>query len=74
MGQVDSLQRLQGLLTDLFQLADSADLDFGIYRVLNLKRKQVEEFISDRLPKIVAEAFAQYAAADRVSIRTSFCG
>jgi adenine-specific DNA-methyltransferase len=34
-----------------------ADLDFGIYRILNYKRKQVEEFITHRLSQIVDEAF-----------------
>lgn len=67
MVQGNSLQRLQDLLTELFQLKDTADLEFGIYRVLNLKRKQVEGFIGDRLPKIVAEAFEKYAAADRAT-------
>jgi len=58
------LEKFQELLRELFQLKDAAELDFGIYRILNLKRTQVEEFISDRLPAIVEEAFAQYASAN----------
>ncbi len=50
------LERFQGLLRELFQF-DCQDLDFGIYRVLNYKRKQIEEFITTRLPQHVDEAF-----------------
>lgn len=62
-----NLKRFQDLLRTLFQF-DCADLDFGIYRILNYKRKQVEEFISERLPQIVDEGFAQYAAADKEAV------
>ena len=31
-------QKLQRLLSELFQF-DSADLDFGIYRIMNLRRE-----------------------------------
>ena len=59
-----TLTKLQQLLQELFQF-DCQELDFGIYRVLNEKRKQVERFINERLPETVDEAFADYAAADR---------
>ena len=64
----DPLARMQQLLRDLFQF-DCQDLDFGIYRVLNLKRRQIEEFIDDGLPQTVAEAFARYAETDREAAR-----
>jgi len=63
----NSLARFQNLLRQLFQF-DCADLDFGIYRILNYKREQVEGFITTRLPQIVDEAFAEYAAADRTAL------
>ncbi|MBM3858161.1 MAG: site-specific DNA-methyltransferase [Verrucomicrobia bacterium] len=59
--------RMQELLRELFQF-DCQDLDFGIYRVLNYRRKQIEEFIGTRLPQVVDEAFAQYAAADKAAV------
>ncbi|MFA0759851.1 MAG: hypothetical protein NOOUEUKL_002535, partial [Candidatus Fervidibacter sp.] len=59
-----ALEKFQDLLRQLFQF-DCADLDFGIYRILNYKRKQVEEFITHRLPQIVDEAFQAYAEAER---------
>ncbi len=51
----ESLQRLQDLLQKLFR-ADAADLDFGIYRIINLRRDQLQDFIGKELPTIVKEA------------------
>ena len=48
-----NLSKFQGLLRDLFQF-DCADLDFGIYRIMNHKRDAVERFITEQLPNSVA--------------------
>ena len=48
-----NLAKFQSLLRELFQF-DCADLDFGIYRIMNHKRDAVERFISDQLPATVA--------------------
>lgn len=56
MSSRDPLQRLQALLRDLFQY-DYADLDFGIYRLLRLKRGEVEAFLTEQLPRRVDEVF-----------------
>lgn len=53
---MEALKQLQELLRDLFQL-DLADLDFGLYRLLRLKQKEVEAFLSAQLPRRVDEAF-----------------
>lgn len=53
--------RFQDLLSDIFQF-ETGDLDFGIYRILNAKRKQVEAFITTDLQAVVDQAFGQYAA------------
>ena len=50
-----SLQKLQILLQQLFR-ADGADLDFGIYRIINYRREQIENFIHEELPAIVNDA------------------
>lgn len=63
----NSLVKFQDLLRTLFQF-DCADLDFGIYRILNYKRGQVEAFITERLTQVVDQAFAQYAAADKAVV------
>jgi adenine-specific DNA-methyltransferase len=65
---MSSLGKFQQLLRQLFQF-DCADLDFGIYRILNYKRKQVEEFITHRLPQIVDEAFEAYAEAEKENLQ-----
>lgn len=52
------LERLQNLLRELFQY-DVADLDFGIYRLLQMRRDEVESFIQEQLPKQVDVAFRE---------------
>jgi adenine-specific DNA-methyltransferase len=54
-----SLEKFKNFLKELFQF-ELADLDFGIYRVLNYKREQVGEFINDKLPGIVKSAFEKH--------------
>ncbi len=51
----ESLQKLQDLLQKLFR-ADAADLDFGIYRVINHRREAIQDYIDKELPKIVQNA------------------
>lgn len=41
---MDTISRFQSLLYELFQF-EASDLDFGIYRILNYKRDQIEKFI-----------------------------
>jgi len=43
-----SLERLKELLRTQLQL-DSPELDFGIYRIMNYRRKEIEEFIEKGL-------------------------
>jgi|MudIll2142460700_1097286.scaffolds.fasta_scaffold22261_6 adenine-specific DNA-methyltransferase len=45
-------EKFQELLKNLFQF-DCADLDFGIYRIMNDKRQVIERFIGQDLPKAV---------------------
>ena len=47
------LLKFQRLLRELFQF-DCADLDFGIYRIMNHKRDAVEKFIGEGLPVRIA--------------------
>ena len=46
------VERFQQLLRELFQF-DCADLDFGIYRIMNHKRDAIERFILETFPKTV---------------------
>jgi adenine-specific DNA-methyltransferase len=57
-------KKLQSLLRDLFQF-DHADLDFGIYRIMNEKRDEIERFIEHDLLDAVEEALAHFQETDR---------
>ena len=58
------LEKFQSLLRDLFQF-DCADLDFGIYRIMNHKRDVVERFITHDLPQAVTEELDRGALAEQ---------
>jgi adenine-specific DNA-methyltransferase len=56
--------KFQGLLREPFQF-DCADLDFGIYRIMNYKRDVIEKFIMQDLPKAIADELNRGALADQ---------
>ena len=67
---MSNIAKFQDLLRELFQF-DCADLDFGIYRIMNHKRDVIEKFITEQLPNTVAAELnrgplAQQAQADAV--------
>ncbi len=51
----DAFSRLQDLLGQLFQF-ESKELDFGVYRIMNHKRGEIERFIHNGLADTVEEA------------------
>ncbi len=57
-------EKFQALLRELFQF-DCADLDFGIYRIMNYKRDVIEKFISTDLPALIGEELNRGALADQ---------
>ncbi len=57
-------EKFQALLRELFQF-DCADLDFGIYRIMNYKRDVIEKFITKDLPKAVSDELDRGALADQ---------
>lgn len=63
----DYRRELQGLLRRLFQF-DSADLDFGIYRIMNYKRDEIEKFIEEDLIKAVDVEFEEYSGKSKNEI------
>jgi hypothetical protein len=56
---MNALEKFQELLREIFQF-ESSDLDFGIYRILNYKQKEVKEFIDQKLPQIIEDAFQKH--------------
>ena len=64
------LAKFQALLRELFQF-DCADLDFGIYRIMNHKREVVDRYIDRELPGAIEKAVGEGAIdteAKRASI------
>ena len=59
--------QLKDVLNDIFEL-NKADLDFGIYRIMNQKRKQVNEFIEKQLPEDIKQAFSETQSYDKTEI------
>lgn len=57
-------EKFRTLLQELFQL-DQADLDFGIYRIMNQKRDEIVRFLDNDLLPQVKSAFGQYRSADK---------
>jgi adenine-specific DNA-methyltransferase len=50
----EKLDRFVDLLRKIFEL-DKSDLDFGIYRIMNICKGQIDEFLSQTLPEQVRE-------------------
>ena len=62
--RADYCEKFQRLLRELFQF-DCADLDFGIYRIMNYKRGVIEKFITEDLPEAVAKELESGALAEQ---------
>jgi adenine-specific DNA-methyltransferase len=67
MSMSQNLERLKQLLAELFQL-DQAELDFGIYRIMNTKREEIVRFLDRDLLPQVREAFQAYEAENRGAV------
>jgi len=59
-----NFKKLKTLLEELFQL-NQADLDFGIYRIMNQKRDEITTFLEKDLLPQVKDAFSGYKSADK---------
>jgi len=63
----EKLDRFVGLMKEIFEL-DKSDLDFGIYRIMNLRKAKIEDFLENGLPKKVQETLAPFAQGDKSKI------
>ncbi|HAB53001.1 MAG TPA: site-specific DNA-methyltransferase, partial [Ignavibacteriales bacterium] len=52
-------EKLKKILRQMFQM-DQADLDFGIYRIMNQKRDEIEHFLDKELLPQVKQEFGKY--------------
>lgn len=60
----ERLNRFIDLLKGIFEL-DKSDLDFGIYRIMNIRKDEIERFLNDGLPKKVTEVLKPFATAGK---------
>lgn len=56
-------ERFKGALEKMLML-DQADLDFGIYRIMNQKRNDIEKYLNNELKKQVTEAVSGSSIAE----------
>ena len=59
----DKQQRFTDLLKSIFEL-DKSDLDFGIYRIMNIRRDKILDFFENGLPEKIEEALKPFAAGN----------
>lgn len=64
----ERLDRFTKLLKEIFEL-DKSDLNFGIYRVMNLRKTQIEEFLTQRLPQMVQVTLTPFVQGSKEEIR-----
>ena len=64
-------EKLVSLLKELFQL-DQPDLNFGFYRIMHAKAKEVTAFLENDLLKIVEEKSGQSNAAKVVQLQKAY--
>lgn len=64
-------QDLRKKLSELFQLDAAAELDFGIYRILNARRVEISEFLDSlegQVDRVLAEAMGSGAGEARAEL------
>ena len=61
----EKMTRFIDLLTNIFEL-EKADLDFGIYRIMNIRKNEVMQFLTNGLPKKVHEVLASFSVDTEV--------
>ena len=62
-----NLERLRQLLAEVFQL-NQAELDFGIYRIMNAKREEITRFLDNDLLPQVREVLQTYEPESRAAL------
>ena len=64
----DNYTQLKNTLTEIFQL-NQAELDFGIYRIMNQKRTEINDFLENRLLKQVREILQQSGGGEAEQLK-----
>lgn len=58
----DRQQRFIDLLEEIFEM-NKSDLDFGIYRILNIKRTEITDFFNNKLQQLITQELAPFASS-----------
>ncbi|MDY0104562.1 MAG: site-specific DNA-methyltransferase, partial [Lentimicrobium sp.] len=64
----EAYKKLIATLEEIFQL-DQADLDFGIYRIMNQKRDEINDFLKNRLLTQVNETLSKAGNTDGEALK-----
>lgn len=64
----EKLKRFTDLMQEIFEL-DKSDLDFGIYRIMNIRKTEIEKFLTVRLPELVQDTLEPFAQGNKEEIR-----
>lgn len=69
----DKLDRFVNLMKGIFEL-DKSDLDFGIYRIMNIRKAEIEKFLFDKeyehgLHKKITGILAPFAQSDTEDLK-----
>lgn len=64
----DRQLRFIKLLEEIFEI-DKSDLDFGIYRILNIRRAEITKFFREQLPKLIEQELKPFASAQNDEIK-----
>lgn len=67
--QSPQFEKFKKVLREVFML-DHAELDFGIYRVMNQKRNEIETYLNELLAKQVIEVLTANAGSRRTELQT----
>ncbi len=68
MTQNDNAARFRALLAELLML-DQADLDFGIYRIMNARRAEITRFLDEDLLPQIHEELQRNQSGDREALQ-----
>lgn len=61
-------QKFSALLREMFQL-NQPELDFGLYRIMHARKRDIDRFIEQDLPNITRQAFAGFASSDKAELQ-----
>lgn len=64
----ERLERFIALLNQMFEM-DKSDLDFGIYRILNIRRAEIQKFFQEGLPQQITQILEPFAQGNKEEIR-----